>query len=174
MAEEPIEAARTGDLAAFERIVLAYQRPVYATALRLLGNREDAQDAAQETFVRLFRNLRQIDEARALSAWLYRVTVNVCRDIARKRRRETELADTHAAPAADPLADLAAAERQRIVNLAFKRLSAKERAAVVLRDLQGLPTREVARILGSAEVTVRSHLSAARLKLKKYIEGMRQ
>lgn len=168
-----VKAARAGDLAAFERLVATYERQVYATAMRLLGNREDAQDAAQETFVRLYRNLTRIDEAR-LPAWLYRVTVNVCRDIGRERARSAELPENQPAPAADPLQELSDAERRGLMQAAMRRLTEKERATVVLRDLEGLPTREVARILGSTEVTVRSRLSAARTKLKNYIEGLRR
>ncbi len=168
-----VRAARAGDLAAFERLVATYERRVYATALRLLGSLEDAQDAAQETFVRLYRNLSRIDEAR-VQAWLYRVTVNVCRDIGRERARMAELPENQPAPVADPLQDLSDAQRRRLMQAALRRLNEKERATVVLRDLEGLPTREVARILGSTEVTVRSRLSDARRKLKNYVEGLRR
>ncbi len=167
-----LRSARAGDLAAFERLVRAYERQVYGTALKLLGNREDAQDAAQETFVRLYRHLARIDETR-LAAWLYRVTVNVCRDTVRRRVPSAGLPETQPAPGPDPLSQLSDAERRALLQAGLRRLTEKERAAVVLRDLEGLPTREVARILGATEVTLRSRLSTARMKLKKYVEQRR-
>src|SRR5690242_14629893 len=78
-------AAQAGDRAAFERLMRQHERLVLTTALRLLGNREDARDAAQEVFLRLYRNLAKVESARNLAGWLYRVTVNVCHDQRRKR-----------------------------------------------------------------------------------------
>src|SRR5262245_45771466 len=91
---ELIRRARHGDLAAFEQMMREHDRQVYRVALRILGNIEDAQDAAQEVFLRLHRSLNRIDEDRALGAWLYRVTVNVCTDLLRGRRAIVPIADT--------------------------------------------------------------------------------
>jgi RNA polymerase sigma-70 factor (ECF subfamily) len=162
-----------GNEAAFERILAAHERLVFGTALRLLDNREDARDAAQEVFLRLYRNLRRVDEAR-MAAWLYKVTVNVCRDVGRARRPVSELDAEHPSGAAGPEAGALEADRRRLLANGLRRLTEKERAAVVLRDLEGLSTREVAEAMGNTEATVRSHLSAARLKLKQYIEGVRR
>ena len=172
-----LRAARDGDLAAFEQLLIRHQRRVYLTALRLLGRHEDAQDAAQEVFLRLHKHLSRLDEKRDLAPWLYRVTVNVCRDTQAKRgprlQAEPEW-EPVAGAAGDPHATATAAEQRKILAAALRRLSPKERAAVVLRDLEGLTTREVAQILGAAEVTVRSHLSAARLKLRSFTERFRR
>lgn len=164
--------AKSGDLGAFEQILILHQRQVYLTALRLLGRREDAQDAAQEVFLRLHKHLRRFDDSRQFSPWLYRMTVNVCRDLARERLRHAGAATEleMAASALDPLAEAGLAERKRLVGAALARLPEKERAAIVLRDIEGLTTREVARILGSAEVTVRSQISSARRKMKTILE----
>jgi RNA polymerase sigma-70 factor (ECF subfamily) len=165
---------RGDDLAAFERIVIEHQRQVYRTALRLLGKPEDAEDAAQEVFVRLHRYLPRFDNSRDLAPWLYRMTVNVCRDIGGRRARANfeELPEDIADSGAAPDADLIAAQRRRILADGLKRLGEKERAAVVLRDIEGLPTSEVARILGSSEATVRSQISAARLKIRRFAERL--
>src|SRR5216684_4996337 len=88
-----LRLAKSGDAAAFEALLRSHEVQVARTALRLLGNRQDAQDAAQEVFLRLHRNLRQIDAAGNLAGWLYRVTVNVCRDILRKRKNVASLDD---------------------------------------------------------------------------------
>src|ERR1017187_5577579 len=81
-----IAVARAGDLAAFDQIMRQYERLVLATALRLLGNLEDAQDVSQEVFLKLYRNLGKLESEDHIRAWLYRVTVNVCHDAHRKRK----------------------------------------------------------------------------------------
>jgi len=172
-----LEQAKAGDANAFETIVVRYQRQVLGTAVRLLRHREDAQDAAQEVFLRLYKYLARFDETRALSPWLYRITVNVCRTIAKKRRRAVvvELKMAPAEAVASPSRGEAAvelAEQRQIVVEGLKRLPEKERAALVLRDIEGLSTSEVARILGSSETTVRSQISRARLKMKRFRDRM--
>lgn len=163
-----LKLAKGGDASAFERIVIRHERPIFLTALRLLDRVEDAQDASQEVFLRLHKHLRRFDETRQFAPWLYRVTVNVCRDIARKRERDVPLGTELPASSTDPGAGLNRDDQRRIVREALKTLAAKERAAIVLRDLEGLPTKEVARILKSSEATVRSQVSSARLKIKRF------
>jgi RNA polymerase sigma-70 factor (ECF subfamily) len=79
-------AAKSDDLAAFDLLMRQHERLVLVTALRLLGRLEDAQDASQEVFLRLYRNLNKVRASGNLAGWLYRVTVNVCHDAGRKRR----------------------------------------------------------------------------------------
>lgn len=161
MAGERVDAPES-----FEAIVMRYERQVLMTALRLLnGDLEDARDAAQQSFLRLHRHWQRFDESRPVGPWLYRITVNVCRDIARARAARPMLALEHARNAAcEPAGDSAL-----IVAEALASLPEKERAAIVLRDIEGLSTKEVARILGSSEGTVRSQISHARLKIRKYL-----
>jgi RNA polymerase sigma-70 factor, ECF subfamily len=160
----------SGDLARFERIMSQCERRVLRVALRLLNNPQDAQDAAQEVFLRLYKHFADLDETRAYEAWLYRVTVNVCRDIARVRRRSVGLSDVPepAAPQPDAYHDAERAQQREFVRRGLGCLGEKERAALVLRDVEGLSTREVAGILGSSENTVRSQISTARLKLRDF------
>ncbi len=166
--------AKAGDRAAFEQVILRHERRVLLTALRLLGRWEDAQDAAQEVFVRLHRYLGRFDEALDLAPWLYRMTVNVCRDIGRKRPAHDDLDPNAADPGLGPERSARSAEERRILQGALRRLPGKERAALVLRDIEGLSTREVARILGSSEATVRSQVSSARLRILKLTERFRR
>ena len=169
-----MDAARSGDLAAFDQLMRQHQRMVLVTALRLLGRLEDAQDASQEVFLRLYRNLRKVDTAAGLPGWLYRVTVNVCHDMRRRRPALVQVpgddAPELAADAADPQQSATLAERRRVLELSLRMLSEKERAALVLRDLEGLSTGEVARVLGSSEATVRSQISKARIKVRDFVE----
>jgi len=167
-----IAAARAGDLAAFETVMRQYERMVLLTAMRLLGNIEDAKDASQEVFLRLYRNLDKVEASSNFSGWLYRVTVNVCRDMGRKRTASVpmEEAPDLASGADDPQQAATGAERQRVLRMSLRLLSEKERAVVVLRDLEGLSTEEVARALGSSEATVRSQISKARVKMRNFVE----
>jgi RNA polymerase sigma-70 factor, ECF subfamily len=162
---------QAGDLEVFEELMRAHERQVLGTALRLLGRREDAQDAAQEVFMRLFRHLKRLHSAEAVGPWLYRVTVNVCNDAWQKRRPSADIADFDlATEGPDPETMAGQAERQRAVARGLEALPHKERAALVLREVEGLSTREVAEILGSSEVTVRSQICTARMKLKKFTD----
>jgi len=165
-------AARAGDLAAFDGLMRQYERMVLVTALRLVGNIEDAKDASQEVFLRLYRNLGKVEATGHLSAWLYRVTVNVCYDMGRKRMATAPVEELNelAASGENPQEIAAGAERRRVLELSLRQLAPKERAALVLRDLEGLSTEEVARALGSSEATVRSHVSKARVKVRDFVE----
>lgn len=165
--------ARRGDVAAFDQLMQRHERLVYGTAWRLLGRVEDAQDAAQEVFLRLYRFLDRLDPQRPLEPWLYRVTVNVCRDQQRRRRpgvplEEAEAAQPLAAPLPSPATHAEARQEHRIVEAGLRSLSEKERAALVLRDIEGLSTAEVASTLGTTATTVRSHICRARLKLARF------
>jgi RNA polymerase sigma-70 factor (ECF subfamily) len=169
---DAIQAARAGDLAAFESIMRRYERLVLSVALRLTGNLEDAQDVSQEVFLKLHKNLHKVEASSNFSGWLYRVTVNVCHDLRKKRPADLALEDAGevAAAGTDPQQSAAEWERRRVLALSLRMLSAKERAALVLRDLEGLSTEEVARALGSSEATVRSQVSKARVKVKDFVE----
>jgi RNA polymerase sigma-70 factor (ECF subfamily) len=171
-AARPLEAAKTGDLAAFELLMRQHERQVLVTALRLLGRLEDAQDASQEVFLRLYRTLRKVETSGNLSGWLYRVTVNVCHDVGRKRGVWAPVEDAAevSAVTADPQRAAIATERRRALEMSLRTLSEKERAVLVLRDLEGLSTEEVARALGTTEATVRSQVSKARVKVRDFVE----
>lgn len=174
-----LSLAKTGDLDAFEQIVMMHERKILALTYRLTGNLADAQDAAQDTFIRLHQRLSQIDSDRSVGPWLYTVAVNACRDMARRqqRARTVPMEELAAAdPAAGPEALFTSRERERHLRAGLRRLPEKERAALLLREMEGLSTEEVAHILGSSETTVRSQISTARLKLRKFFaawEGRR-
>jgi RNA polymerase sigma-70 factor (ECF subfamily) len=154
-------------LAFFERLVRLHERMVLGTAYRLLGRMEDAQDAAQEVFLRLFQKQGQIQGDP--KPWLYRVTVNVCNDRFRRRTLVAQPDDQAPDPSVDALTTITLDERKRLLREGLKTLAERERAAIVLRDIEGRSTQEVARILGVEEVTVRSQISVARVKLAKYV-----
>jgi RNA polymerase sigma-70 factor (ECF subfamily) len=169
--KELADAPGASSLAAFEALMRQHERLVLGTAMRLLGNLEDAQDASQEVFLRLYRNLGKTGRWESVPAWLYRVTVNVCHDLRRKRGVQAPVEEAGDVPAsgADPQQSASEAERRRVLEMSLRLLSEKERAALVLRDLEGLSTEEVARVLGSSEATVRSQISKARVKVKGFV-----
>jgi RNA polymerase sigma-70 factor (ECF subfamily) len=184
--ELSVEAAETarlvqltlgGDSAAFEQIILRHEHRIMAMAARLLGAREDAKDVAQEVFLRAFKYLHRLDVQKPVEPWLMRITVNVCRDAARLRQRRLATFVDVDEPdrideSPDPYAGLARKQEQLILQKALETLPEKERLAIVLRDVEGLSTAEVASILQSSETTVRSQVSRGRLKLKAAIDRL--
>ena len=173
-----IERAKAGESAAFEQLVDHHQRKVLSTAWRMLGNREDGRDAAQEVFLRVHKYLKSFRTDQEFAGWLYRIIVNVCRDHARKHANRHQFASFESERDAGAFEELVSKEdvetnairsqERALVAEALATLSNKERAALVLRDLEGLSTKEVAQALGSTQTTVRTQISSARAKIKVY------
>jgi RNA polymerase sigma-70 factor (ECF subfamily) len=168
-----------GDTASFEHIITRYERRVMNIAIRILGCHDDAHDAAQEVFLRVFRYLHRLDLEKPIEPWLMRTTVNVCRDLGRKKRQHQSTSLEHTpsesittSPTDNPYTGLAEEQQRQMLWKALACLSENERVAIVLRDVEGLSTAEVAAILESPEVTVRSRISRGRLKLKEIVDQM--
>jgi RNA polymerase sigma-70 factor (ECF subfamily) len=169
----------SGDSGAFEQVILRYERRVVTLAMKLLGTTEDAQDAAQEVFLKAYRYLHRLDLQKPIEPWLMRITVNVCRNIGRKRQRrlntfsESETADAAVAgKSGNPYSEVVEEQERRMLWRALNSLPEKERIAVILRDIEGHSTAEVAAILDSSESTVRSQVSRARVRMKDAIDQM--
>lgn len=174
-----IERATAGDPAAFEQIMIHSQQRVMAMSWRILGNEADARDAAQEVFLRVYKYLGRFKQDQDFFAWLYRITVNVCRDQLKQRQQQKDRFGSFAADSAAELLEipvehedaeqaLIQAQRRELVSRAIATLPFKERASIVLRDVEGLSTDDVARILKSSSTTVRSQISSARRKIRDY------
>ncbi len=166
-----------GDTAAFEQIILRHEHRVMTMAARLLGARDDAKDVAQEVFLRAFKYLHRLDVTKPIEPWLMRITINVCRDQARVRqRRRATFVDAEAAEPIDdapgPYDGFARRQEQRLLHQALDSLPEKERLAILLRDVEGLSTAEVAEILESSTTTVRSQVSRGRLRLKAALDRL--
>ena len=144
----------------FDQVVRQREAQVLRTAYRILGNWADAEDVAQEAFLRLHRHGWGFVNEAAFGAWLYRVTVNLCFDRTRAARPTQELPEL-AYEAVSTETELIREERKRRLMAALATLPPRERAAIVLREIEGLSTAEVAAILGSAEGTVRSQVAKA-------------
>jgi len=179
-----VARARAGDELAFERIMLATEQRVVSIAWRMLGNREDARDAAQDVYLRVFKYLARFRAGEDFRAWLYRITINVCHDFARKKGvaalaqfGEIDFDEESAAletvgRGANPESLELLEQQLALVRRALQTLPEKERAALVLRDLEVFSTEEVAQALGSRPVTVRSQVSSARAKIKTYCDKL--
>lgn len=173
-----VERAAAGDPAAFEQIMIHSQQRVMAMSWRMLGNEADARDASQEVFLRVYKYLGRFKQDQDFFAWLYRITVNVCRDILKKRPHQNyrfrlvgaDQEETLEIPFEQEGAEqsLIQAQRRELISRAIATLPFKERASIVLRDVEGLSTEEVARILKSSSTTVRSQISSARRKIRDY------
>ena len=166
-----------GDSAAFEQIIRRYEIRVMTLALRLVGGRDDARDATQEVFLRAFKYLHRLDIQKPVEPWLMRITVNVCRDALRRRRRQRDTFVHEERPETvdecpDPYSDFAQKQERLILQKALESLPEKERLAVLLRDVEGLSTSDVASVLRSSETTVRSQVSRGRLRLKAAIDRL--
>ena len=175
MVNDLVERARAGSVEAFEALVRRHDRQMLALAWRLTGQLDDAQDVSQDAFSRLHANLRLLRSEDAVRPWLRTVIVNLCRDLARKKLRSPVVASeeliSQAAAEANPEEEVSSQQRERILRRALQRLTEKERTALVLRELEGLTTAEVASITGVAEATVRVQILHARLKLRKLLSG---
>lgn len=168
-----LEAALMTDLAcagsdSFERVLRKWQPQVLRTAYRILGNWADAEDVAQEAFLRLHRHGLGFANEAAMSGWLYRVTANLCFDRTRRARPEAELPHSLSEEAAAESGVIREQQKQRLMA-ALAALPMKERAAVVLREIEGLTTAETAAALGSTEGTVRSQIFRAMAKLREIL-----
>ena len=169
--------SRDGDELAFEELVRACERRVVTIAYQITGNLHDAQDVAQESFLSVYRARDRFQDGRSFEAWLYRIVVNQARkSLARSRRLRTDALDDETAAAIpaegtpSPLEAAAAESQSAALMRLLERLSPRLRSVFVLRDLQGMETSEIARILSCAEATVRRHSAEARIRLRRLME----
>jgi RNA polymerase sigma-70 factor (ECF subfamily) len=177
---DDLTKARSGDRAAFGALVRRYQRRVYATALHILGNHGDADDVAQETFVRAYRGIKQFDGRADFFTWLYRITVNTALNHVRSNKRVGALADagaTEAEHAGGRPEALGVAERTpaewmslsqdvRRVLEAVAGLSPPLRVTLVLATVEQLPYKQIAEVLEVPEGTVAWRVNEARRILR--------
>jgi RNA polymerase sigma-70 factor (ECF subfamily) len=169
---EWIRQSGQGDHEAFEALVRRHQRMIHALTYRMTGSLADAEDLAQETFLKAFQQLAGYRAESKFSSWLYRIALNLCLNWkARQDRRQRLHSDW--AQQQEGGAGLDSGRTQQIQNALLK-LNPKQRAAVVLTTYDGLNHAEAARILGCSETTVSWRVFAARAKLKKLLAGLEQ
>jgi RNA polymerase sigma-70 factor (ECF subfamily) len=173
---ELVAACRRGDPTAFEEVVRRTYRQVYTQALRLVGDRQEAEDVAQDAFLRAFRGLRGFRGDAQFETWLYRIVANAAMSHLRRRKRFGELLadDGERSPVLDPAAPVRVAEeavdRDALVR-ALEALPASLRTVVVLKDVYGLSCQEIGEHIGISEGAVKVRLHRARRRLKAMLYG---
>ena len=169
---ETVAACQRGDREAFDRLVQRYQREVYRLCYRYLGQHEDANDLAQEVFLRAWRSIGRFRGDSAFSTWLYRIAVNACLNHrALKRVPTQDLPEALPDPSRGAEARAQDEDVARRVRGAIARLPEKQRATLVLKIYHELSHEEVANVLGSSVGTVKSNLFHALGNLKRLLGG---
>jgi RNA polymerase sigma-70 factor (ECF subfamily) len=163
-----VQQARRGKRDAMEKLLSQFDRNVFGLALLILGDRVEAQDAAQEVLIKIFKSLKRFDGRSTFRTWLYRVTVNTCRDVLRRRarQRETPLAVAPPIAQAGPLQKELEREHHGAVWLAVQALDNPLRETVILRYYLDLPCAEIGQVTGTPLNTVYWRLHQARRKLE--------
>ena len=172
-----IQRASEGDASAFNSLMGMHERRMYAVALRMCGNPEDAQDCLQEAMLRIYRAIDGFKGQSSFSTWVYRITMNTCLDELRRRknRPNTSLDGLYDAgwspvdPGATPEKHALQGDMRRQLQAFVSELPEEMRAAVVLRDIQGYSYDEIATILNANVGTIKSRISRGREKLREKI-----
>lgn len=155
------------------RFVSEHLRRVFVQIYRIVGNVADAQDLTQEAFIKALQHQNQIKDDQKAAHWLSRIATNTAIDFLRRNSRvsfcEVE-DDFQESRTESPEQALLRAEQRNYLEDGLRLLSPRERAAIMLRDVEGLPAEEVARRLDCSKATVRSHIANARTKFRRYIE----
>jgi RNA polymerase sigma-70 factor, ECF subfamily len=169
---ELLTRCREGDQDAFTRLMKRHEQQVFAIAFRTLGDRNDAADAVQDTFVNVYRRAQSFRGDSAFSTWLYRIAINASKDVLRRKLRAPlpqEQDEAHEVAADGPeIADRVAAHSDLAAALA--KLPDDYREAVVMFDIGGIPYEEIATITGAALGTVKSRISRGRRRLAELME----
>jgi RNA polymerase sigma-70 factor (ECF subfamily) len=166
--EELVDRSRSGDVDSFNQLILRWERPIYALAYRVIGREEDARDVCQEAFLRAFRALPGFKGQAKFSSWLYRITLNLCRDWMRRQKRTPvsqmpEDADavefaSETGPA-ESIEDLVARrELSAVVESAMALLPEEQRTAIILKEYHGMTFQEIADLQGCPLSTVKTRL----------------
>jgi RNA polymerase sigma-70 factor (ECF subfamily) len=178
--EELVARSQGGDLDSFNQLVRRWERPIYALAYRVIGREEEARDICQEAFLRAFRSLKGFKGQAKFSSWLYRITLNLCRDWIRRERRTPVMQ----APEGIDIIELAAEQGPsepieelvsrhdmgRAVARAMRTLSDEQRTAIILKEYQGLTFQEIADLLGCPLSTVKTRLYQGLTVLRRELE----
>lgn len=162
---------RRGNREAFRPLVERYQQIVFRLTLRMLADRGEAQDAAQDTFLKAYASLRRYDTARPFSTWLYRIAVNTCID-RRRQRRDVAVADLEPPVLDDGAVTIERREIRDAVHAALMRLPESYRVVLILKDIEGLDYQSIAQVLGGSVPALKIRVVRGRVKLAQQIRKM--
>jgi len=172
--DEMVLRVRCGETWAFDEIMAETEGRVLGLAYRLLGDKDQARDASQEAYLRIFKSLDSYRIGESFIAWAGRITANVCCDYLKKREYgavDSQILGSIPSPDSDQAETSVLRQQHReLVQRALSTLTPAERSALVLRDMEGLSTDETARVLGLKAGTVRTQISSARSKIKSFCQ----
>ena len=182
---ELIQKCKKGSREAFNILFSRYQSQVINTAYGMLSDKEDAYDAAQEVFIRVYKNIDSFKEQSSFATWLYRITVNVCSDILRKRQKNSDIISINSftddnkdfdIPDDSPTVEdnMELSERQAAVRNAISELKEEYRTVITLCDIEGMSYENIAEVLNIPHGTVKSRINRARNALKKKLMKKRE
>ena len=171
-----VKRAARGDTQAFEKIVTSYEKTVYNLSLKMLGSRQDAEDASQETFIKVWSALEGFKGNSRLSVWIYRICSNVCIDMLRRRREEAESLTVETEEGQEQVREIPderyspetvydGREKQARLRQALDSLSEHYRQSVLMRDVWGMSYEEIASELGVELATVKTRIFRGRRRL---------
>jgi RNA polymerase sigma-70 factor (ECF subfamily) len=159
------------------RFVSDNMRRIFVQIYRIVHNVSDAQDLTQEAFIKALQHQEQLKDEQKAAHWLSRIATNTAIDFMRRSSRATFCEIDQTVPEShmeSPEQSLLRAEQRNYLEDGLRLLSPRERAALMLRDVEGLPAEEVAKLLNCSKATVRSHIANARTKFRRYIEGRKR
>lgn len=177
-----IQLASGGDASAFNRLMEAHEKRMYAVALRMCANREDAQDCLQEAMLRIYRSIGSFKGQSSFSTWAYRITMNTCLDELRRRKNKQNtsldsLLEVGWSPTDGgnaPEDHAIQSETRRALQRAIHELPEDMRSAIILRDIHGLSYDEIAQSLDVNVGTIKSRISRGRDKLREILKKHRE
>jgi RNA polymerase sigma-70 factor, ECF subfamily len=183
-----ISRLRARDLTAFEELVAQFERPVYSLCFRLLGDAEEARDAAQETFLKVYRGLSGFRGEAGLKTWIYRIAINQAMNQKRWWRRrhrdetislditrgqsDTTIGNMLPGRASSPEALAISGERERFIMRALDEIKQEYRIALILREIEELSYEEIAQTLGISIGTVKSRIARGREELRRRVKDL--
>lgn len=184
---ELVAQAKEGDTAAFDQLVIKHSPRLYGLVYHMTSNHEDTDDLLQDIFAKTYRSLKRFRGKSSFYTWIYSIAVNMTLNFLKKRKRRQTMSlddidnkiendkDFIAMTSrSDPVREAGIHELQKRLNAAMQELSEDHRAVVAMYDIQGLPHKEISKILGVSEGTVRSRLFYAHRQLQNHLEEFRR
>jgi len=172
--DELVEDVLSGDHRAFELLLQPYRQGLLSMAYRMTGNLEEAKEVCQEALIKVYRYLRRFKKGRSFKSWIYRITVNSAYDSLRKKKKDEYLVESQKkidfSAGHDPEKQLLNREIKAKIETCLQNLSPKEKATFLLRDGEGFSIQEASEILECSSISIRTHLSRARRKIREQFE----
>lgn len=176
-----IERVKAGDSASFDLLIAGCKTKAYNTALRYLGDEQDALDVLQESLIKVFRSLHQFKGDSKFDTWVYRIVINSCKDFLRKNQKRNQTDSIHKGygenawvldlpdPGQTPEELLESKEMVQLILACLYRMDSEQKEVIVLRDIQGFSYEEISEILDCSLGTVKSRINRGRKKLQELI-----